>query len=195
MIKLIAAVASGGVIGRGGDIPWDLPEDRRIFKELTMGCVLIMGRVTYESIGRPLPGREIIVVSSSGLSGVTMHGNEITPVTLSDVSGRLSRGYLSSVDQVQDQVTTGVRTAGSIEEAIHMAGDRDIFICGGERIYAEGLALADMLYITRVELVVEGDRYFPQDFEKDFLLTYRERLSANCTLMISHRKSSKSLPV
>ena len=58
MIKLIAAVAANNVIGKDGTIPWDLPEDRHMFKELTMGSTLIMGRRTYESIGRPLPGRK-----------------------------------------------------------------------------------------------------------------------------------------
>jgi dihydrofolate reductase len=67
MIKLIAAVAANNVIGKDGTIPWDLPEDRHMFKELTMGSTLIMGRRTYESIGRPLPGRKTIVVTTKGI--------------------------------------------------------------------------------------------------------------------------------
>lgn len=62
-ITLIAAVADNDVIGRGGDIPWRLPEDWRRFKQTTMGHHLIMGRRTWESIGRPLPGRRTVVVS------------------------------------------------------------------------------------------------------------------------------------
>ena len=62
-ITLIAAVADNGVIGRGNDIPWRLPEDWRRFKRTTMGHHLIMGRRTWESIGRPLPGRRTVVVS------------------------------------------------------------------------------------------------------------------------------------
>ncbi len=65
---MIAAVAANGVIGKDGSIPWDLPEDRKLFKELTMGSTLIMGRKTYESIGRPLPGRHIIVVTTKGIN-------------------------------------------------------------------------------------------------------------------------------
>jgi dihydrofolate reductase len=56
------------VIGRGHEIPWHLPEDFKFFKETTMGHVLVMGRKTFESIGRPLPGRETIVLSRSGFS-------------------------------------------------------------------------------------------------------------------------------
>jgi dihydrofolate reductase len=63
VISLIAALARNRVIGWQGDIPWDLPADRRKFRELTMGHPLIMGRRTYESIGRPLPGRATIVLT------------------------------------------------------------------------------------------------------------------------------------
>ena len=62
-ITLVAAVATNGVIGRGGGLPWRLPEDMRHFKTLTVGHVLVMGRRTYDSIGRPLPGRTTIVVT------------------------------------------------------------------------------------------------------------------------------------
>ena len=63
--KAIAAMAENRVIGRGSRIPWHLPEDFKWFKQLTMGHVLVMGRKTFESIGRPLPGRETIVISRS----------------------------------------------------------------------------------------------------------------------------------
>ena len=63
--KAIAAMSENRVIGRGGAIPWHLPEDFKWFKQLTMGHALVMGRKTFESIGRPLPGRETIVVSRS----------------------------------------------------------------------------------------------------------------------------------
>ena len=64
-VYLIAAVAANGVIGAGGKLPWRLPEDLRHFKELTLGHPVIMGRKTWESLGKPLPGRENIVVTRS----------------------------------------------------------------------------------------------------------------------------------
>ncbi len=64
-VTLVAAIARNGVIGADGGIPWHLPDDQRRFKELTVGHVLVMGRVTYESIGRPLPGRTTVVVTRS----------------------------------------------------------------------------------------------------------------------------------
>ena len=66
--KAIAAMAENRVIGNGPKIPWHLPEDFKFFKTTTMGHVIVMGRATFESIGRPLPGRETIVVSRSGFA-------------------------------------------------------------------------------------------------------------------------------
>lgn len=62
-VTVIAAVADNGVIGRDGDLPWRLPEDLRLVKQRTMGGVLVMGRRTYESVGRPLPGRTTVVLT------------------------------------------------------------------------------------------------------------------------------------
>jgi dihydrofolate reductase len=64
-LELIAAIAANGVIGRGGQLPWHLPDDLRHFKALTTGHPILMGRRTYESIGRPLPGRRSIVVTTT----------------------------------------------------------------------------------------------------------------------------------
>ena len=66
--KAIAAMAENRVIGAGGQIPWHLPADFRWFKQVTMGHILVMGRRTFEAIGRPLPGRETIVLSRSGFT-------------------------------------------------------------------------------------------------------------------------------
>lgn len=62
-IVLVAAVARNGVIGNGPDIPWKVPGEQAAFKHLTMGHTLVMGRTTYDSIGRPLPGRETVVLT------------------------------------------------------------------------------------------------------------------------------------
>jgi len=62
-IILIVAMAANRVIGRGSEIPWHLPSDQQLFKRLTMGHTLVMGRKTYEAIGRPLPGRKTVVIS------------------------------------------------------------------------------------------------------------------------------------
>jgi len=68
LFKAIAAMSENRVIGAGGRIPWHLPEDFRWFKETTLGHCLVMGRRTFESIGRPLPGRETLILSRSGFT-------------------------------------------------------------------------------------------------------------------------------
>lgn len=84
-IAVIAAVAKNHVIGRAGRIPWDLPEDRAHFRELTMGNIIVMGRRTYEEIGHPLPGRITYILSSTRW---TEEENCHTASSLSEVLGR-----------------------------------------------------------------------------------------------------------
>lgn len=75
MISLIVAVSDNGVIGRDGDLPWRQPDDLRRFKAVTMGKPIVMGRKTWESIGRPLPGRQNIVVTRQ--TGLTLEGADV----------------------------------------------------------------------------------------------------------------------
>lgn len=67
VIEMVVAVAENGIIGKDGDMPWRLPSDLKHFKQVTMGCPIIMGRATWDSIGRALPGRLNIVISRSAL--------------------------------------------------------------------------------------------------------------------------------
>jgi len=126
-ISLVAAMAENRVIGRDNDIPWHLPEDLRRFKARTHGHWVIMGRRTFESLGKPLPGRTTIVLTSRA-----------------------------------DFRPEGVRVAASLDEALDMAADQDeVFVLGGEAVYAEALPRADSLYLTIVHAEVEGDTRFP----------------------------------
>src|SRR5882672_1666299 len=99
MRAMIYAMSPEGVIGVHGKIPWRYPGDLKRFKRLTTGSTVIMGRATFESIGRPLPGRRNVVVTSR----------------LADVPG--------------------IQCARSIDEALSLAGDADIWFIGGARIY------------------------------------------------------------
>jgi dihydrofolate reductase len=128
-IDMIVAVARNGVIGRDGGIPWRLPEDMRYFKKVTTGAPIIMGRLTWESIGRPLPGRENIVVSST-------------------------------MTAAPDGVVLCTCLQDAIEHCAVTGADR-ASIMGGARIYQEGLAVADRLYITELDADYEGDTFFP----------------------------------
>jgi dihydrofolate reductase len=76
-LTIIVAVADNGVIGLGGKLPWKIPEDLRFFKSATMGHAIIMGRRTWDEVGRPLPGRRNIVISRT--PGLTLEGAEVAP--------------------------------------------------------------------------------------------------------------------
>ena len=130
-LALIVAVARCGVIGRGGDLPWHIAEDLKHFKRTTLDHVVIMGRKTHESIGRPLPKRRNIVVTRSGAA------------------------------------FDGCETASSLEEAIALARETDDcpFIIGGASLYEEALPLATDIYLTKIDVDVEGDTFFSPDLD------------------------------
>lgn len=127
MIALIAAMDRNRVIGANGSIPWHLPNDLRRFKSLTYGHPVIMGRKTFESIGRPLPGRKNIVVTRQ--------------------PGFVARDCV---------------VANTPDDALEAAGSGDIFVIGGGDLYRQMIDQADRLYLTEVDVAVEGgDAYFP----------------------------------
>lgn len=131
--KAIAAMSLNRVIGAGGKIPWHLPEDFRWFKKITTGNVIVMGRKTFESIGKPLPNRINVVLSRSGFRH------------------------------------DGVHTIQSLADLAGLAGEREVFICGGAEVYRQTLPLCSDLYLTVVKRTVEGDTFFPP-FENEFEL-------------------------
>ena len=127
MLALIVAHARNRVIGRDGRLPWNIPGDLHRFRDLTMGNAVIMGRVTYEEIGHPLPGRLNIVVS-----------------------------------RTQRYEGKNLCTASSLDEAIALAGNRDAFVSGGARLFAEALNLVYVMYVTEIDADVPGDVFFPK---------------------------------
>ncbi len=133
-MKAIAAMSLNRVIGAAGKIPWHLPDDFRWFKKLTTGHVIVMGRRTFESIGKPLPNRTTIVLTRTPLS---------------------KPGVLTAPDWSQVDLTHPA-----------VAG-REIFICGGARVYEQLLSLCSDLYLTLVKQQVDGDTFFPP-FEDQF---------------------------
>lgn len=145
-IIIIAAVADNGVIGAGGTIPWHIREDFQHFKALTSGHPIIMGRRTWESLPRkPLPGRLNLVVSRN-------------PGALEVPEGVLAAPSLPAALEL---AATHQSSATQAPNATHQSSATKIFLIGGRRIYAEGLALADTLELTRVHQKPEGDTLFP----------------------------------
>ncbi|MFE8072747.1 type 3 dihydrofolate reductase [Marinobacteraceae bacterium S3BR75-40.1] len=130
---LMVAMAENRVIGCNNKLPWYLPEDLRYFKRTTTGKPIIMGRKTFESIGRPLPGRTNIVVTRDpewSRDGVAVVG---------DIDAAFERA--------EDQAT--------------IDGTEELVVIGGGEIYHAVLPRMDRLYVTQVHAEVEGDAYFP----------------------------------
>lgn len=133
-IAIIVAMAENGVIGRDNGLPWHLPEDLKHFRRLTLGKPVLMGRRTFESIGRPLPGR--------------------TNIVLSRQAGFRADGVLLAAD---------LDSALALAEAQARAdGVDELMVIGGAALYAEALPRADRLYLTRVHAAVAGDARFPE---------------------------------
>ena len=132
-LSIIVAIGENGVIGRDGQLPWQLSADLRRFKRLTMGHPIVMGRRTWESIGRPLPGRTSIVVTRQ--EDFTTNFPEVI---------------------VAADLPSALKAAAATE-----GGQDNIFVIGGAELYAAALPMADWLYVTRVKAAVEGDARFP----------------------------------
>jgi dihydrofolate reductase len=145
----IVAVAENNVIGNESDLPWDIPEDLQFFKDKTKGHCLIMGRKTFESVGHPLPNRLNVVITRQ-------------------------KDYKPSAPNVIIKP--------NLEEAIAFAktqtakyGD-EIFIIGGGQIYKESLDLVDIIYLTRIHEIFDGDTEYPVLDPKKFeLIESRDR--------------------
>ena len=150
MIALIVAYAANRVIGRDGRIPWDIEGEKKRFRELTTGNIVIMGRRTYEEIGFPLPNRVTIVVSSTK---VYDEKNCYTAKSL------LEAFELGSTKTVQDNVKR-LRHNDERNSPVHM------YVSGGARLYRESLDYVGKMYITEIEAEIDGDTYFPE-FETD----------------------------
>ncbi len=133
-VAIIAAVAENGVIGHDNDMPWRLPSDLKHFKAVTLGKPVVMGRRTFQSIGRPLPGRPNIVVSRNG--DFSAEGIEV----VSSLEAGLERGRALAAE----------------------AGAGEVMVIGGGNLYAQAMGVADRLYITEVHARPEGDTRFPE---------------------------------
>lgn len=152
-LAVIVAAAENGVIGRNNALPWHLPEDLRYFKRVTMGKPIVMGRKTFESIGRPLPGRTNIVISRRP---------DYAPEGVRVVPGLDEALALASEVAVID-------------------GSTELMVIGGAQIYAAAIPRADRLYFTEVHADVEGDALLPEIAWQEWREVSRERFPAQGT--------------
>ncbi|MEW5838283.1 MAG: dihydrofolate reductase [Pseudomonadota bacterium] len=149
---IVAAMDRQNLIGSQNKLPWHLPADLKHFKTLTMGKPMIMGRKTYASIGRPLPGRTTIVLSRD--TGIALHEDVILVHTLND-----------ALEAAHDA-------------ALGM-GAYEAMIVGGADIYYQSLPWVDRMYLTLVHERFSGDAYFPAYDRRDFGLIHEEHHPAD----------------
>jgi dihydrofolate reductase len=150
MLSLIVAMSTNRTIGINNSLPWHLPNDLKYFKQATMGKPIVMGRKTFESIVKPLPGRRNIVISRDP----TYQAEGIDVVTSLDAA--ISLG----------------------EDICLVNGQDDVMVIGGAQIYTLALEKADRLYITHVDAEVEGDAFFPEVDWSSFELIGEEAFAA-----------------
>jgi dihydrofolate reductase len=153
-ITLVVARADNGIIGKDGKLPWHIPADLQFFKRATLGKPVIMGRKTYESIGKPLPRRINIVVTRDQ----TWQSRDIAAGVV-----------------VAENLATAFALA--YEEA-HRSGVDEIAVIGGADIYRQTLSCADRIYMTEVHAAIEGDTYLNLDLPAGWMETSRERFEA-----------------
>ncbi|WP_416466289.1 dihydrofolate reductase [Pseudomonas sp. LFS044] len=149
---LIAAIGANRVIGIENRMPWHLPGDFKFFKAQTMGKPIIMGRKTWESLGRPLPGRLNIVVSRQ--PGLNLEGAQVQP----------------SLAAAIDLADHWARETGVDE----------LMLIGGAQLYGQALeqGLVDRMYLTQVDYAPEGDAWFPRVDDSEWEITSQEHQPA-----------------
>lgn len=147
-ISMIVALGKNQGIGLKKDLPWKLPADLKRFKELTLGHHLIMGRRTFESIGRPLPHRDSIVITQNAQYSFPERGVFV-------------------VSSLQEGLDLAAKRA-----------ETEVFICGGGQVYEEALPLADTLYLTEVDYTGEVDTFFPEYLHLGWEIVKEEKIPA-----------------
>jgi dihydrofolate reductase len=162
---LVVAVADNGVIGNAGELPWRMSGDLQRFKQLTMGHVLVMGRKTYESIGRPLPGRVTVVLTTN-------------------------RDYDPGHSEVRVAHSLDDATAQALKSELNPG---ELFVVGGAEIYRLAISTASRIYRTRVHASPSGDAHFPELPSTDWQVVESQEYPADaknefaCTLEVLER--------
>lgn len=165
-VVLVVAVGKNGVIGGDNRLLWRLPSDLKRFKALTMGKPMLMGRKTFEAIGRPLPGRETIVLTRD-------------PV------------FTSPGIHVAHTLDDGLKRAADCASAM---GASEVIVAGGGELYRQTLGLASRLDVTQVDLSPVGDATFPHIDDKIWRETSRtpftkgEKDDASFTVVVFERR-------
>jgi dihydrofolate reductase len=138
MLSLIVAHSKNRVIGIENRLPWNLPSDLKYFKETTLGKTIVMGRKTFESIGKPLPGRRNVVLTSE-----------------------------------KSWQVPEIEVIHSLDDIKNLSGE--VIFIGGSTLYKQVLPIIDRMYITKIEHEFEGDAYFPNYTNNEWISVAKEK--------------------
>ena len=187
--KAIAAMSLNRVIGADGKIPWHLPEDFKWFRKMTMGNVVVMGRKTFESLGRPLPNRKNMILTRHPQRLIKSHPEIFGQYHEWRGGKYLKQAYQFRFSKLGEKLETEMLIFNSLEKLDPEEFSNDIFICGGAQIYEEALPRCSDLYLTLVKREVEGgDAVFPA-FEDKFELAEEIRDEPEFKILHYRRKS------
>ncbi|MDR3459073.1 MAG: dihydrofolate reductase [Verrucomicrobiae bacterium] len=174
--KAIAAMSLNRVIGSGNKIPWYVPEDFKWFKQVTMGNVVVMGRKTFESLGKPLPNRKNLILTRHPQTLIKKHPLIFGQYHEWRGGQHLKRAYQFHFSKLGEKVETEMFIFKTLDKLDPREFPNDIFICGGAQIYEQALPLCSDLYLTVVQREIEGgDAFFPKFEDKfDLFATLRD---------------------
>ena len=169
-VSLIAAVSKNQVIGNHNALPWYLPEDLAFFKNTTMGSPVLMGRKTYESINRPLPGRVNVVLTNDTIWYPAAAQND------------MPRPFTRFPASIASEPSTQLAIAHTLADAFKwLEGYKQVFLIGGSNLYTQALdnGWVDELILTEINQEFEGDAYFPKWDKSSFQQSNRTHNPAN----------------
>ena len=166
--KAIAAMSENRVIGNGNKIPWHLPEDFKWFKKMTTGNIVVVGRKTFESLGKPLPNRKNLILTRHRKRLLMAHPEIFGEYKEWRGGKHLKRPYQLHLTKIDGGADDDIFIFNSLDKLNPEDFPTDIFICGGAQIYEQALPRCSDLYLTRVKRTCEGDAFFPS-FEDSFL--------------------------
>jgi dihydrofolate reductase len=186
--KAIAAMSLNRVIGADGKIPWHLAEDFKWFKKMTMGNIVVMGRKTFESLGRPLPNRQNMILTRHPQRLIKKHPEIFGQYHEWRGGKYLKQAYQFRFSKLGEKLETEMLIFNSLDKLDPAEFLNDIFICGGAQIYEQALPRCSDLYLTLVKREVEGDAVFPP-FEDKFELVEEVRDESEFKILHYRHKS------
>ncbi|HXJ58484.1 MAG TPA: dihydrofolate reductase [Verrucomicrobiae bacterium] len=191
--KAIAAMSLNRVIGQANRIPWHLPEDFKWFKKMTMGQVVVMGRRTFESIGKPLPHRLNLVLTRNPEALMrerpALYGG--VPILQGLAEEQLAQPRSDAAAGAPIWSGPSLMLVSSLDQIRPDRVSVEVFICGGARLYEQTLAHCSDLFLTLVKRNVDGDAFFPA-FESGFEL--RETILDRADFEIRHYHNQQLAP-